>query len=144
MLQFDKGTYLSLILKFILSERLYNSLWVSDIVLFPEFILYYIFVKFIIFLYTFLVIVFTWYREYMIWRISFSKFLDELTTFTCASAISNPWSNCLGVSILITFSCNVFSGRIPFLKALRVNCDPHEEHFFFQKHSFPYLLLVFV
>ena len=144
MVQFDKEIYLSLIFKFILSERLCNSLWVSDIVLFPGFILYYIFIKCIILLHTILVFFFTWYREYMIWCISFNKFLDALTAFTCVSAIGNPWSNCLGVSILITFPCNVFNGNIPFLKALRVNSHPHEKDLFFQKHFFLYLLLILV
>ena len=39
MLRFDKATYLPLPFKFILSERLSNSLWGSDALLFPEFIL---------------------------------------------------------------------------------------------------------
>ena len=60
MLRFDKTTYLSLLFKFILSERLSNNLWGSDVLLFSEFvnivsILFYIFIEFIIFLYTFLV-----------------------------------------------------------------------------------------
>ena len=37
MLRFDKTTYLSLLLMFTLSERLSNSLWGSDVLLFPEF-----------------------------------------------------------------------------------------------------------
>ena len=36
----------------------------------------------------------------MIWRISFSKFQDVLPTFTCARAIGNLWSICLGLNIL--------------------------------------------
>ena len=54
MLEFDKATYLSLHLKFILSVRLGNSLWGSDALLFLEFInmvsiLFYKFTEFIIF-----------------------------------------------------------------------------------------------
>ena len=37
MLRFDKTTYLSLLLMFTLSEKLSNSLWGSDVLLFPEF-----------------------------------------------------------------------------------------------------------
>ena len=38
MLRFDKARYLLLLFKFILSERLSNSLWKSDVPLFLEFI----------------------------------------------------------------------------------------------------------
>ena len=38
MLRLDKATYLSLSFKSILSARLSNSLWVSDVSIFPEFI----------------------------------------------------------------------------------------------------------
>ena len=40
-------------------------------------------------LYTFLVISFARYKEYMICLISFSKFSDVLPGFTCARAIGN-------------------------------------------------------
>ena len=40
-------------------------------------------------LYTFLVIYFAQYEEYIICQISFSKFPDVLPAFTCASAIGN-------------------------------------------------------
>ena len=40
-------------------------------------------------LYTFLVISFAGYKEYMICLISFSKFPDELPAFTCRKAIGN-------------------------------------------------------
>ena len=61
MLTFDKATHLSLFFKFILSERLSNSLSGSVVLLFLEFtnivsILFYNFVEFIILLCTFLVI----------------------------------------------------------------------------------------
>ena len=107
MLRFDKATCLLLLYKlvFILSGRLSISVWGSDILLFPEFInivsiLYYIFIEFIILLYTFLVIYFAEYKEYMIWWIWFSKFSAALPAFTCASATGNFWSICLEVSIL--------------------------------------------
>ena len=41
-------------------------------------------------LYTFLVISFSQYKEYMICLIPFSKFSDVLRAFTCASAIGSP------------------------------------------------------
>ena len=63
MLSFEKATYLSLLFKFILSERLSNSLRGSDVLLFSEIInmvsiLYYNFIEFIILLYTLLLISF--------------------------------------------------------------------------------------
>ena len=94
MLRFKKATYLSLLFKSILFERLSNSLRESHALLFSEFIKivsisYYIFIEFITLLYTFLVISFAWYKEYMVWRILFSKFSDVLPDFICASAIGN-------------------------------------------------------
>ena len=94
MLRFHKATYLSLLLRFILSVRLSNSLCESDVLLFSEFInivstLFYNFIEFIILLYTFLVISFARYREYIIFLASFSKFSDVSPAFTCASAIGN-------------------------------------------------------
>ena len=94
MLRFDKTTYLSLVFKLILSERLSNSLQGSDVLLFPEFInivsiLFYNFIKFIISIYTFLVISFARYKKYIICLISISKFSDLLHVFTCTSAIGN-------------------------------------------------------
>ena len=52
-----------------------------------HFVLY--FTEFVILLYTFLVISFVRYKDYMIRRISFSKFSDVLPAFTCASVICN-------------------------------------------------------
>ena len=57
MLIFDKATYLLLLIKFTLSERLNNSLWRSEVLLFYEFInivsiLYYNCIEFIILLHT--------------------------------------------------------------------------------------------
>ena len=87
---------------FFLYEGLSNNLWGSDDLLFLEFInmvsiLYYTFIEFIIVLYHFLVISFAWYKQYMIWRISFNKVSDALPAFTCAGAIGNLWSIYLGV-----------------------------------------------
>ena len=93
MLKFDKSTFLSFPFKFILSERLSNSLLGSDVYYFQNTlkavsILYYVFIELFILLYTYLVISFTWYKEYMIWRISYSKFSDVLPASTCASAMA--------------------------------------------------------
>ena len=115
--------------KFILTERLSNSLWGSDVLLFPEFINivsipFYNFVEFVILLYTFLVISFARYKEYMICLISFSKFLDISLAFTCASTIGNLWSICLGVNILSPLPFVAFIGNIPLLKQLRVTSRP--------------------
>ena len=60
------------------------------LVLFLEFInivliLFYNFIEFIILLYTFLIISLAHYREYIICRVSFSKFSDVLPAFTYAS-----------------------------------------------------------
>ena len=56
-----------------LSVRLSNSPWESDVPLFSSFSLY---------------------KEYIICLISFSYFSDVLSVFSCASAIGNPWSIC--------------------------------------------------
>ena len=91
--------------KFILSKRLSNGPRVSEVLLFSEFmnivsILFYNFIEFIILLYTFLVISFAGYKEYRICLISFSTFSDVLPACTCARAIDNLWSICVGVNIL--------------------------------------------
>ena len=91
LVRFDKATCLSLFFKFILSERLSNTLWGLDVLLFPKFIntlsfLPYSFIEFIILLYNFLVISFAWYKEYMVCLISCSKCPDILSAFTCARA----------------------------------------------------------
>ena len=94
MVRFDKETYLSLLFKFILFERINVSLCGSEVLLFSEFmniasILYCIYHGFSMYLYIFLVISFAQYKEYVIFQTSFSKFLDILPAFTCASAIGN-------------------------------------------------------
>ena len=50
---------------------------------------FYNFIAFIKLLYTFLVISFARYKEYMIRLISFSKLSDVLPAFICANAIGN-------------------------------------------------------
>ena len=102
MLRFDRATYLSLLFTYILSVRLSNSPWRSDVSLFLEFTN--IVSTLMNLLYCdilFLVIYFARYREHIIWRISFSRFSDVLPPFTWARAIGNLWSICLGVNILI-------------------------------------------
>ena len=105
MLRFYKATTLSFTFKFVFSERLSISLWRLSILSFSEFIiivslLFFNFIEFIILLNTLLVIAFVQYKDYRICLISFSKFWDVLPAFTCASAIGNIWSICLGVNIL--------------------------------------------
>ena len=86
------------------SVRFSNSQWVSDVLLFLEFInLVFIFalqfywihyiVKYLLSNF------FSQYKGYVICIIPFSKFSDVLPPFTCARAISNLWSICLGVNI---------------------------------------------
>ena len=53
---------------------------------------------------------------------SFSKFSDVLPAFTCARAIGNLRSICLGVNILSPSPCVTFIRNISLSKALRVNC----------------------
>ena len=60
----------------------------------------------------------------MICLISFSKFSDLLTAFTCARVIGNLWAICLVVSILSALPLVAFTGYISLLKALRVNSRP--------------------
>ena len=52
----------------------------------------------IMLLYTFLVISFDWYKEQTICLISCNRFYEVLPAFTCARAIGNLWSNCLGAN----------------------------------------------
>ena len=105
-----------------------DSKWGSAALLFPELmnivlILFYNLVVFIILLYTFLVTLF--FETFcLICVTSFSKFSDVLPAFTCASAIGNLWSICLGVNILNPFPYSSFIGNIPPLKALKANSQP--------------------
>ena len=92
MLRFNKATYLSLLFRFIFSERLSNTLWASGVLLFSNFtnklsLLFYNFIELIILLYPFLIISFAQYKEYMICLILFNKFSDVLPAFTSASVI---------------------------------------------------------
>ena len=124
MLSFGKAANLSLLFESILFETLSNSLWGSDVSVFSEFInklcflcLYRLHYTFSLCRYIhFLVFSFARYKKYTIWRASFSKFLDVLPAFTCASAIATLWSIRLGVNIYETFTIKwcMFS--------LRCNC----------------------
>ena len=62
-------------------------------------ILHYAFIEFIILLYTFLAVSFAQYKEYIIWRVSLSKFSDVLSACTFGSAIGSLLSVCLGLNI---------------------------------------------
>ena len=109
MLILNKGTYLSLLFKIILSKNWSSSLWGSDILLFWEFmnivsILFYNFIEFIILLYTFLVFSFAQYKKYMVWRISFSKFSDVLSVFYLWNIYWYSLKHFLEVNILSYFS----------------------------------------
>ena len=124
--------YLSLLFKFILSERLSNSLRGPDVVLFPEFInilsiLCYNFIEFVILLYSFSVIPFAQYEEYIICLISFSKFSDVLPT--CTSAVGNLLIICLVV--------NIFSPSPNFTSYLG---SDSEKEFKFSKKSIIFFL----
>ena len=72
----------------------------------------------------FLVTSFDRYKEYIIYLISFSKFSDVLHAYTCARAIGNLWSACLGVNIFNPFPFVGFNGNVSLLKALIVNFQP--------------------
>ena len=105
MLRFDKTIYLSFRLKYVLSVRLSNSLWESDVLLFSEFInIVFIFVFYFCWIHYIvihiLVTSFAWFKEYMICLIMFSKSSGVLPAFPCAKAIGSFWGICLGVNIL--------------------------------------------
>ena len=78
---------------------------------FSEFIkvisnLFYNFIEFIILLFTFLVICFALYKEYMIRQIPYSKFWDVLSVFTRASPNDQTLAtqtNKLGFLFLVSF-----------------------------------------
>ena len=104
MLRFGRATYLWVSYKFILSVKLSNGIWGSDVPLLLEFInivfiLFCNFIEFIMLLYTFLVNSFSRYKEYNC-PISLSEFSDVLPAFTWASAICNVWSICLGFNVV--------------------------------------------
>ena len=79
MLRFDKALYLSLFFNLILTARLRNSLWGSDVLLFLD----------------------------IVWLISFNKFSDVIPACTRARAICNLWSICFGLKILSCFSFGI-------------------------------------
>ena len=65
-------------------------------------------------MYTFLVISFAPYKEYIICLISISNFADELPAFTCTSAVGNLGSISLGVNILrLEWSETLFEKPVP-------------------------------
>ena len=68
-------------------------------------------IEFLMLLYTSLEIRLTQYKRYIIWRISFSKFSDVLPAFTCARAVGNLWSICLGVNILSCLHSDTLAAR---------------------------------
>ena len=125
MLRFDRATYLLLLFKSILSERLNNSLLGLDVLLFSELInmpsiLYCTFTKFTILSYTFLLTSFARYKEYMICWISYCELSDVLPAFTCARTIENLWSNCLGVNILRFKQSGTLAMRADIIRGLHV------------------------
>lgn len=69
------------------------------------FILYYMSIKSTILLYTFLVISFDRYKEYIIFLTSFSIFADVLPAFTCAKVISGIFQHTFvyGLMLLLFF-----------------------------------------
>ena len=112
MLRFYKTAYLLLLFKSLLFERLSNSLWESDVLLFPEIInivsiQFYNFIEFIILFYTFLVIYIAEYKEYSICLIS------VLPVFTFENAIDNLRSIRLEVNVLSPLpSCCLLNSMI--------------------------------
>ena len=64
---------------------------------------------------------FYWYSEFTICLISFNRFSELLPAFTCARAIGNLWSSCLGVIILSSVPFVNFNENNPLLKALGSN-----------------------
>ena len=93
--------YSSLLVKFILSARLRNNLCRSEVLLFHEFtnivsILYFIYIEFILLLYTFVVISLARHKEQNVLP-------DVLPALTFESAVGDLWSVCLGADILIPF-----------------------------------------
>ena len=107
--------YLSFILKSILSVRLSDSLRESHVLLFSEFMntvfifgLHFYWIHYtVVYLYSFSVISFAWYKEYMICLISFNKISDGLLAFTWARAIGNLSSIYLVVNTFRPSPCFV-------------------------------------
>ena len=97
--------YLFFLIKSILSVKLSNILWGSDVLLFLEFInTGFVFVLYIYLIHYIVIYFFSdffaQYKEYIIFLNPFSKFSDVLPAFNFARAIGNLWSICLGVNIL--------------------------------------------
>ena len=103
-----KTTHLSLLFKFILSRKLSNSVWGSDVLLFAQFctihkysihcVLFFYWIHYVV------VYIFGKFwcliKKYVICMISFSRFSDVLTAFTYARAIGNLWNICYAANIL--------------------------------------------
>ena len=102
MLRFDKTITFSPILKSSLSVSLSTKTFYFEVLLFSEFIniVSIVYIDLIMLWYTFLVLSFDWYKEKTICLISFSKLSELLPAVTCARAIGNLWSICLGINIL--------------------------------------------
>ena len=130
MLRFDKAIIFSPILKSNLLVSFNIKTCGLDVLLFPKFInivsiVYRLhlqlesvrhvryWIDLIMLFYTFLVICFDWYKEWTISPILLNKLSELLPAFTCARAIGNLWSICLGVNILspapLVLSCLVLS-----------------------------------
>ena len=83
--------------------------------------IHYTVIELILWLYTISVISFAWDKN--IWFAWF-YLVNFQPAFTCARAIGNLWSICLGVKVINHFPCFSFIGNIPLLKALRINSWP--------------------
>ena len=120
MLRFYKTTFLSLLLMFILPGKMSNSLWRSDVPLFIEFInilsnAFYKFTELLVFLHTFLVIFFAWYKEYMSYLISFRKLLD-------------------------VFPANIHLDEDVFRRYLQKTCSKHLQDVLIKTNIFPLVI----
>ena len=91
-------------------------------------------IEFIILLYIFSVI--SWYKQYKIYLIPFSKFSDVLTAFTCENTIDNLWSICLGANILSPLHfCCLWKSRIFLTISITLSGFSNWEFFFSQNIS---------
>ena len=101
MLRFFKAILLSPLLQSNLSVNLSIKTCGLEVLIFSELVnivsVFYFCIDLIMLLYTFLVISFGWFKEQAICLILFNKRSELLPDFTCARAIDNLWSICLGV-----------------------------------------------
>ena len=123
MLRLDKATYLSLIFRYILSERLSNSLWESKELLFLlclywiHYIVAYFFRKF-----------FPWCKKCFICLILFIKFSDVLVLL-CASAIGNLESICFYVLLFWFLYLSWWYRKYSTFKRVKDNFSAFMKHF---------------